>query len=77
LEFIGLGKLQPDDQSAIITAKNGAVQKQEFYYGSSFLSQSARFLTLNSEAASVEITNNKRQKRVLHIDQTAMNKTHK
>jgi hypothetical protein len=62
-------KLQPDDQSAMIICKNGAVQKQEFYYGSSFLSQSARFLTVNPDVASVEITNNKGQKRMLHFDQ--------
>ncbi len=62
-------KLEPGDESAVITSKNGAIQKQEFYYGSSFLSQSARFLTLNSNVASVEITNNKGQKRSLHFDQ--------
>ncbi len=60
-------KLQPDDESAIITCKNGTIQRQEFYYGSSFLSQSARFLTVNSDVVSVEIIDNKGQKRVLHF----------
>ena len=48
----------PDDISALITYKNGSIQKQEFYYGSSFLSQSARFLIVSPEMKSVAITNN-------------------
>ena len=60
-------KLQPDDQSAIITYKNGAKQKQEFYYGSSFLSQSGRFLTVNKDVTNVQITNNKGQTRAIPI----------
>ncbi|HEY5327032.1 MAG TPA: VCBS repeat-containing protein, partial [Mucilaginibacter sp.] len=60
--------LREDDESAIIIYKNGVKLKQEFYYGSSFLSQSGRFLTLNSDVKSVEITNNKGQKRVLNFD---------
>lgn len=51
--------LQTDDQTALITYKNGTKQKREFYYGSSFLSQSGRFLTVNNDVASVQITNNK------------------
>ena len=47
--------LNPDDFSAEIKYKNGKVQKQEFYYGSSFLSQSARFLSLSNNAVSVNI----------------------
>ena len=56
-------KLNPDDISAIIKYKNGNTEKQEFYYGASFLSQSGRFLTLNNNVASVLITNNNGQKR--------------
>ena len=56
-------KLQPDDERAVVTYKNGAKQKQEFYYGSSFLSQSGRFLTINKDVKVVEITNNKGQVR--------------
>jgi hypothetical protein len=51
--------LQTDDQWAMITYKNGTKQKREFYYGSSFLSQSGRFLTVNNNVTSVQITNNK------------------
>jgi len=60
-------KLQPNDESAIITFNNGEKQKQEFYYGSSFLSQSGRFLTVNKEAKAVEITNSKGQTRSISI----------
>ena len=56
-------KLQPNDESAIITFNNGEKQKQEFYYGASFLSQSGRFLTVNKEVKAVEITNSKGQTR--------------
>jgi hypothetical protein len=48
----------PDDINAIITYKNGTIQKREFYYGSSFLSQSARFLLINLLMKSVAIKNN-------------------
>jgi len=62
-------KLLPTDESAVITYKNGIKQKQEFYYGSSFLSQSARFLTVGLDVKSVEITGGNGQKRVLNFDQ--------
>jgi hypothetical protein len=61
-------KLLPDDETAIITSKNGTKQKQEFYYGSSFLSQSGRFITVNSDVKTVQITNNKRQTRSLYFN---------
>jgi hypothetical protein len=53
----------PDDISAELLYKNGISQKQEFSYGSSFLSQSARFINAGSNLKSVTITNNKGQKR--------------
>ncbi|HTD41372.1 MAG TPA: hypothetical protein VK671_12175, partial [Mucilaginibacter sp.] len=59
--------VNPDDVSAIIKYKNGPSRKEEFYYGSSFLSQSGRFLTVNTDVASVEITNSKGQKRSLSM----------
>ena len=49
-------KINPDEVSAIIFFKNGKIQKEEFYYGSSFLSQSARFLSINENIAAVHIT---------------------
>ena len=47
----------PDDQYAIITYKNGNKEKHEFYFGSSFLSQSARSLITNSHMATIAIIN--------------------
>jgi hypothetical protein len=52
-----------DDTYAIITFKNGAKQKVENYYGSSFLSQSARFLSIGNNSKSVVVTNAKGQQR--------------
>jgi hypothetical protein len=50
-----LVNVEPGDKSAIIYLKNGRKRKEEFYYGSSFLSQSARFLQLTEHATKVEI----------------------
>ncbi|MEP6928154.1 MAG: VCBS repeat-containing protein [Ginsengibacter sp.] len=52
-----------DDEYAIITLNNGATQKVENYYGSSFLSQSARFLSIGNNTKSVVIKNSKGQQR--------------
>ena len=48
--------LQSTDVSAEIVYKNGQQQKREFYYGSSFLSQSARFLSISKDVSSVMLT---------------------
>jgi hypothetical protein len=53
-----LVKINPDDRMAIIHFKNGKIGKEEFYCGSSFLSQSARFISITSAMASVDITTN-------------------
>ena len=44
--------VDPTDIYALIRFKNGKIQKQEFYYGSSFLSQSSRFLQTDSNMPS-------------------------
>jgi hypothetical protein len=51
--------LQPMDAYAIIKYKNGKISKQEFYYGTSFLSQSGRFLNLDNTMESVKITDSR------------------
>jgi hypothetical protein len=48
--------LQPLDTYAVIKYKNGKVTKQEFYNGSSFLSQSGRFFNIENNMVSVTIT---------------------
>ncbi|QEC79498.1 VCBS repeat-containing protein [Mucilaginibacter ginsenosidivorax] len=55
---VSMLKIDDTDQSAIITYKNGSHTKQEFYYGSSFLSQSSRFILINNKVAQVSIKNN-------------------
>lgn len=49
-------KVNPDDRIAIIRFKNGKIQKEELYYGSSFLSQSARFISVTENISSIYIT---------------------
>lgn len=51
--------VMPFDVKAMIKYKDGSVTKQEFYYGSSFLSQSGRYLEIGNNVANVEITNSK------------------
>ncbi|MET4081407.1 hypothetical protein ABIB40_001353 [Pedobacter sp. UYP30] len=57
----------PFDVKAMIKYKNGSIAKQEFYYGSSFLSQSGRYLQIGDNVVSVEITNSKDTVRKLNI----------
>jgi hypothetical protein len=61
-------KLNPDDISAILTCKGGKIRKEEFYYGSSFLSQSGRFLQMGPDVRNAEITNCKGVKRKITLD---------
>jgi hypothetical protein len=56
--------LKPLDVYALIRYKNGAVQKREFNYGSSFLSQSGRFLLINEHVSSIEVTDSQGKKRI-------------
>ena len=49
-------KIEPQDLYAEISAKDGSIIREEFYYGSSFLSQSGRFLKLTPGATKVTIT---------------------
>ncbi|HEV8504033.1 MAG TPA: VCBS repeat-containing protein [Chitinophagaceae bacterium] len=51
--------INPTDISALIQFKNGKTQKEEFYYGSSFLSQSARFLTISDDVSLIRVTDSK------------------
>ena len=55
------------DVSAIIKYKDGSMEKRELNYGSSFLSQSSRFITINDHIASIEITDNKGNKRTVNF----------
>jgi hypothetical protein len=48
-------RLQPLDTYALITLESGSMRRQEFYYGSTYLSQSSRFLQLPPGARNVVI----------------------
>ena len=61
-------KANPDDLFAIIHYKNGSIQKQEFYFGSSFLSQSSRFISINENVSGITITNNKNVSRTISFN---------
>lgn len=60
-EQTGSIALRKDEINATLTFKDGTTQKQEFYYGTSFLSQSARFILTGKNLKSVTITNQKGQ----------------
>jgi len=60
-------KVNADDMSAVIQYKNGSIQKQEFYYGTSFLSQSSRFITVNDNMSSITVTNSKGETRTVNL----------
>ncbi|MDQ2864410.1 MAG: VCBS repeat-containing protein, partial [Bacteroidota bacterium] len=60
--------LLPMDEVVILTFKNGSQQRHEINYGSSFLSQSSRFLQIADNVASAEIINNKGEKRTIRFN---------
>ncbi|MEO6548760.1 MAG: VCBS repeat-containing protein [Ferruginibacter sp.] len=55
--------LLPNDSYWIYTLKNDKKRKEERYTGSSFLSQSTSFVTIDNTISSIEITNKKGEKR--------------
>ena len=57
--------LKADDKLVYITLNNGKKRKQELYWGSSFLSQSARFIEVNQNIKSIEVVNGKGEKRMI------------
>jgi hypothetical protein len=55
-EFIRLGA---DDVAVDIFLRNGGVRREEAYFGNGFLSQSARFIAINSSVQRIKILNGK------------------
>jgi hypothetical protein len=55
--------LKPDDFYADIVYKNGSKKRVEFYYGSTYLSQSSRKFLIEQDAAKITFTNFKGSKR--------------
>ena len=62
-----LVSLNRDDAFALVTVRNGKQYRQEFYYGSSYLSQSGRHMTIAPNIKSVTIFNNLGNKRQLNF----------
>ncbi|HZK64680.1 MAG TPA: VCBS repeat-containing protein [Puia sp.] len=60
-------RFNPDDVTANIHLKNGRTRKMELYYGSSYLSQSSRFIMQDDTMLQIEITNAKGEKRVVQV----------
>jgi len=56
--------LKPGDKTILITLTDGHIRKEEVDHGTSFLSQSSQFITVNASAKKIEIINTKGEKRV-------------
>ena len=59
--------INANDAYTIVTTRNGIKYRQEFYYGSTYLSQSSRRLTVAANIKSVVIYNNAGTKRELNF----------
>jgi enediyne biosynthesis protein E4 len=57
--------LVPNETSALVYLKNGKIRKEEYYFGSTFLSQSAKIIALNNQVAKMEIFTIKGEKRTV------------
>jgi enediyne biosynthesis protein E4 len=57
--------LRPDDRIILYTLKDGGVRREECYYGTSFLSQSSRFIQAGALVQKIEAINAKGEKRIL------------
>jgi hypothetical protein len=59
---------QPDDAVALVTLANNKIQRHEFNWGASFLSQSSRFIILPAGAKSVLLIDNRGTKRDVRLN---------
>jgi len=57
--------INSNDAYALIRYQNGQTEKREFYYGTSFLSQSSRFLSINDRIKSITIYDDQEKSRVV------------
>ena len=71
LELFGLRNnvkmipLLANENVATIYLKSGRFRKEEYYFGSSFLSQSSRYLLMNDKIKKLEIINSKGKRRYI------------
>jgi hypothetical protein len=61
-------RVNADDVSAVLMCREHRIRKEEFYYGNSFLSQSSRFLLVDSTVKTVTIKNFKGELRKLSFE---------
>ena len=59
--------VNPDDVSAVIRFKNGQIQKEELYSGTSFLSQSARFINADTNMLGITFFTSKGRSRAVDL----------
>ena len=59
--------LKPTDVAANLVYAGGKKQKMEFYYGQSFLSQSAREIVVGREVKALEVIDSKGNKRIVPL----------
>lgn len=64
--------LADNDAYAIITMKDGSKQKKELYMGSGYISQSAKYVRITPQVASVEVYNYQGNARTVYPSTTAM-----
>ncbi|MEP6682206.1 MAG: RNA-binding protein, partial [Parafilimonas sp.] len=60
-------QLKPNDKTILIHLKNGKTRKEEVYHGDSYLSQSSSFIPVNDAITSIDIINDKNEKRTLNF----------
>jgi hypothetical protein len=60
-------QINPSEVSAMIKFKNGKTEKREFYNGSSFLSQSARFVNIDENVSEIMVVDYKGNHRVIQF----------
>lgn len=60
-------RLMPDDVYGLVSFKNGKTAKQEFYYGSTYLSQSSRSVKLSGEVTNMVIYNSQGENREIEF----------
>ncbi len=59
--------IRPAEVSAIVELNNGGQRREEFYYGSSYLSQSARYIAAGKNSKRAIILNDKGEKRIIEF----------
>ena len=59
-------RLEALDTYAVLTLSDGTTRRQEFYYGSGYLSQSSRFLQVSEEVTRVTVYDSRGRSRDLY-----------